>query len=152
MLKKIRRFFENERSTSGKEEKENGHDVMVATCALFLEMARIDKTFTDEEMGEILNVLEKEYDLTREKAGALLEAADQELKDSVDLWQFASLINENYSVEEKIQIIEILWKIVYVDGKLDKYEDYLMHKLEQLLRISHRQLIEAKMKVLHPDR
>jgi len=59
------------------------------------------------------------------------------------------LINENYSNEEKIEIIETLWRIVYVDGKMDQYEHYLMNKLKNLLRLSHDQLIDAKLKVLH---
>ena len=75
--------------------------------------------------------------------------AEKELVESVDLWQFARLINENYSREEKIAIIEVLWKVVFVDGKMDKYEDYLMHKMVKLLRLSHKELIDAKLKILH---
>ena len=51
--------------------------------------------------------------------------------------------------EEKIKIIETLWHIVYVDGKMDRYEHYLMKKLKNLLRLSHDQLIDAKLKVLN---
>ena len=64
---------------------------------------------------------------------------------------FPTLINENYSNEEKVEIIETLWRIVYVDGKMDRYEHYLMKKLKNLLRLSQEQLIEAKLKVLHSD-
>ena len=85
-----------------------------------------------------------------EHADALIAEAERELEQSVDLWQFARLINENYSNEEKIEIIETLWRIVYVDGKMDQYEHYLMNKLKNLLRLSHDQLINAKLKVLHP--
>ena len=65
------------------------------------------------------------------------------------MWQFARLINENYSNQENIEIIETLWRIVFVDGKMDQYEHYLMNKLKNLLRLSHNQLIDAKLKVLH---
>jgi len=75
--------------------------------------------------------------------------ADRELDESVDLWQFAGLINQNYSVDEKIEIIETLWRMVFVDGKMDQYEHYLMNKLKNLLRLSQKQLIDAKLKVLH---
>ena len=78
----------------------------------------------------------------------VIPSADEELKGSVDYWQFARLINENYSTEEKIEIIETLWRIVYVDGKMDKHEDHLIHKLSNLLRLSNNQLIDAKLKVL----
>jgi uncharacterized tellurite resistance protein B-like protein len=134
-----------------KDDRTSAHDVRVATCALFVEMARIDDKFTPTEMKTILAILQEKYGLSREHADALLAEADQELEQSVDLWQFAKLINENYSIDEKIEIIETLWRMVYVDGKMDRYEHYLMNKLKNLLRLSHDQLINAKLKVLHPS-
>ena len=53
------------------------------------------------------------------------------------------------SEQKKTQIIEMVWEIIYIDGKLDQHEDYLVHKLARLLRLSHKQLIEAKLKILH---
>jgi uncharacterized tellurite resistance protein B-like protein len=125
------------------------HDARIATCALFLEMAKIDETFTREEMDKILAILKEKYALSSEHADELVAAAGEELEGSIDYWQFARLINENYSTEEKIDIIETLWRIVYVDGKLDKYENHLIHKLANILRLSHEQMIAAKIKVLH---
>jgi uncharacterized tellurite resistance protein B-like protein len=112
-------------------------------------MARIDETFTPVEMKEILSILHKKYGLSEKYAAEIIAEAESELEQSVDLWQFSNLINENYSNDEKAKIIEILWRIVYVDGKMDRYEHYLMKKLKNLLRISQEQLIEAKLKVLH---
>jgi uncharacterized tellurite resistance protein B-like protein len=122
------------------------HDVRIAACALFLEMAGIDGEFSESEKERILGILKKEYELPEDLAIDLMEASKEELKGSVDLWRFASLINSNYSMEEKMQVIETVWRIAFTDGKLDKYEDYLVHKLAQLLRLSHRQLIDAKLK------
>jgi uncharacterized tellurite resistance protein B-like protein len=127
------------------------HDILVAVCALFVEMARLDETFTPAEMETILSILKEKYGLSQEHAEALITEAERELQQSIDLWQFSNLINENYSNEEKIEIIEILWRIVYIDGKMDRYEHYLMKKLKNLLRLSQKQLIDAKLKVLHPS-
>jgi uncharacterized tellurite resistance protein B-like protein len=124
------------------------HDTRVAVCALLLEMAKIDETFTDAEMAQILSVLKKKYGVSEEDADALVSAAEKELAGSIDYWQFARLINENYSIDEKIEVIETLWRIVFVDGKMDKYENHLMHKLATLLRLTHQQLIDAKLRVL----
>ena len=124
------------------------HDIRIATCALFLEMARIDEKFTPEEMETVLSIMQEKYGLSREHADALVAEADKELEESVDLWQFARLINDNYSVDEKMEVIETLWRMVYVDGKMDEYEHYLMNKLKNLLRLSQDQLIGAKLKVL----
>ena len=146
----LKRYFNKAATDDPKDpNRKTGHDIRIAVCALFLEMARIDESFTEEETDSILSILKEKYGLSQEHADALFAAADAELKGSIDYWQFARKINENYSTAEKIEIIETLWKIVYVDGKLDKYEDHLIHKLSNLLRLSHSQLIDAKLKVLH---
>ena len=146
----VKQFFSKTAPLAAKNaDRETGHDVRVAACALFVEMARIDEEFTKAEMDTILAIVQERYGLSREHADALVAEADKELDKSVDLWQFARLINENYSADEKIEIIEILWRMVFVDGKMDRYEHYLMNKLKNLLRLSHDQLIAAKLKVLH---
>lgn len=153
MLDVVKRFFSKITADESKTvEPRQDHDIRVATCALLVEMAGIDKRFTQAEMETILSILKEKYGLSREHADALVAEADKALDESVDLWQFARLINENYSNEEKIEIIETLWKIVYVDGKMDRYEHYLMNKLATLLRLSHEQLIDAKLKVLHSSK
>ena len=152
MLESLKRIFNKSTvETSITEKQVSEHDVRVATCALFVEMARIDEKFTQAEVDTILSILREKYGLSQEHADALLAEADKELEESLDLWQFASLINENYSVDEKIEIIETLWQMVFVDGKMDRYEHYLMSKLKNLLRLSQDQLINAKLKVLHPS-
>ena len=152
MLDIIKRFFDKVTPEDHKDPKADaGHDVQVATCALFLEMARIDESFTKEETDAILSILKEKYGLSESHIDALIASADAELKSSIDYWQFAKKINENYTTEEKIEIIENLWRIVYVDGKMDKYEHHLIGKLSNLLRLSHNQLIEAKLKVLGAD-
>ena len=150
MLDIVKRFFSKSATETSKNvDQATEHDVRIAACALFLEMARIDEKFTEAEMDTILSIVKEKYGLSPEHADALVAEADKELEESVDLWQFAGLINENYSTDEKIEIIETLWRIVYVDGKMDRYEHYLMNKLKNLLRLSHHQLIDAKLKVLH---
>lgn len=153
MIDIVKRFFNK---TAPKVSETTGqdteHDIRVATCALFVEMARIDETFTEAEMNAILSILKERYGLSPEHADALIAEAEKELEESVDLWQFARCINENYSNEEKIKIIETLWHIVYVDDKMDQHEHYLMNKLQNLLRLTHEQLITAKLKVLHSEK
>jgi uncharacterized tellurite resistance protein B-like protein len=130
------------------DEQPSRRDVRVATCALFLEIAHTDEAFTHEETEAILQILKDRYGITGEEADALIAAAEEELKDSVDYWRFARRINRHYSIEEKIEIVELMWRIVYVDGKLDRYEDYLMHQMGNLLRLDHGQLMGAKTKIL----
>ncbi len=129
-------------------EKANLEETQIAACALFLEMARADGEFSDEERSRILATLKNDYELSTADADALLKATDQELEQSIDLWQFTKRINQSHSHEQKLGIIHMLWKIVYVDGTLDQHERYLVHKLSKLLRLSHQELIDAKLRVI----
>ena len=149
MIELVKKFFSKE-NISPIPERSNGssHDVRVAACALLLEMAHIDGEFSDSEKEQIIQTLKEDHGLSSEAVTELLKAAKEELKGSIDLWQFTNLINQNYSLEEKIRIIEMVWRLAYTDGTLDKHEDYLLHKMANLLRLTHKQLIEAKLKVL----
>jgi len=150
MLDTLKHFFHKTEAGAAADSKgSREYKLRVATCALFLEMARIDEVFTAEEMETILGILKDRYGLSGEEADSLIAEADRELEESVDLWQFARIINTNYTVDEKVEVIETLWQMVFVDGKMDRYEHYLMNKLKNLLNLSQGQLIEAKLKVLH---
>jgi len=148
MIDIVRRFFsKSSENISQNFDQKTGHDIQVAACALLVEIASIDEDFSQAELETLLSILKEKYGLSKENADALIVEAKRELSESLDLWQFAKLINEHYSNKEKNEIIETLWRIVYVDGKMDKYEHYLMNTLKNLLRISHDQLIAAKLKV-----
>jgi uncharacterized tellurite resistance protein B-like protein len=128
-------------------EGRSDYEIQVATCALLLEMSNIDGVVSQEERDRIVSSLEKERGLTHEEVEGLIHEADRQLKESVDLWQFTNLINQNYTEAERIRVVELVWEIAYTDGRLDQHEDYFVHKLANLLRLTHRQLIGAKLRV-----
>lgn len=138
-----------QQDTAGGQDASREEDLRIATCALFLEIANIDNEFSEDERDRILSIIRSEYGLSEEHALELTQRAMAELEGSVDLWRFTNLINENYTDDEKLRVVELLWRVVYADGVLDKHEDYLVHKLASLLRLTHKHLIAAKLKVLH---
>ena len=133
---------------SAETKEPNLRDIQTATCALFLEMARTDGEFNESEQDRVLSILRNDYDLSEEDAIAIIGETNLELEQSIDLWQFTKRINQSYSKEEKIRVIRMLWQIVYADGTLDKHEHYLVRKLSKLLRLSHEELIDAKLSVI----
>jgi uncharacterized tellurite resistance protein B-like protein len=133
-------------SQTANTKKSNQPNEFIATCALFLEMASIDGEFTSEEKEKIIAIFKNEYGLTENNIQELIKISQREREGSIDLWKFTNQINQNYSIEEKIRIIELMWKIVYTDEKLEKHEDYLIHKIARLLNLKHSELISAKLK------
>lgn len=132
-------------------EREEFEKLQIATCVILLEVAKSDYEFSSIEKETMSSILKKKYDLPDEAAKELIEIAKKKREESVDLWEFADLINVNYTREEKIRIVESAWKIIYADEKLDMYEDHLIHVLQKLLRLDHCELIDAKLKVKNSE-
>jgi uncharacterized tellurite resistance protein B-like protein len=122
--------------------------IQIATCVLLLEMAHTDEEFHGAESVLIEDLLQNRFSLSAEATVELMELAHSERDAGLDLYHYAKEINANFTIAEKVELIESLWRIVYADGLLDKYEEYLMRQLTVLLRLSHRQMIDAKLKVL----
>lgn len=141
-------FEENPIEQSG---EKSSDDVIIAACALLLEIAHSDDEFDDSERDGILHLLKEEYGLTDEDAESITEEAETQRQKSHDLWHFTNKINKRFSREEKLRVVELFWKIVFIDGKLDKHEDHLMHILGNMLNFDHSDLIQAKLNVLYPD-
>jgi uncharacterized tellurite resistance protein B-like protein len=119
----------------------------MAACVLLLETALTDDTFSEHERLHILQVLRERFGLEEADAEALLAEAAEERNASADLWRFTRMVNESFDVQEKIGIIEEIWRLVYADGELSSHEDYLLRKFRELLHLTHRQVIDAKMRV-----
>ncbi|MEC4749073.1 TerB family tellurite resistance protein [Methylomicrobium sp. Wu6] len=121
----------------------------VASVALFLEMIEMDDKGEAKERDLILSLVQKSFSLTAEQAEALIAMAEQDRKQATDYFQYTSLINKLCSLEQKIQLIESLWRIALVDGQLDPEEEYLVRKLAELLYVPHVDFIMTKIRVNH---
>jgi len=145
MIDNIKKFFKEKIETSDKvSEVISEQSVSIATCALLLEMAHADSEFSQSEKDNIISILQTNFNMTDNDAAELLNLAELERKESLDLWQFTNLINQSYSREEKVKVAETLWRVIYTDGKVDQHEEYLMRKLTFLLNLEHEDMIEAK--------
>ena len=144
----IKSFFGKDRK-AGPGERNDKTDLQgpVAACALLLEMAHVDGEFDESERESIVAILKQHYDLSDAYAEEIMQTAQAEIEGSIDLWRFTHLINENYTIEEKIHLIEMIWKVAFTDTRLDKHENHLVHRLAELLNLDHKQLIDAKLRV-----
>lgn len=143
MIDVLKKFFA---PTSKAEDKKDDESVLVATCALFLEIANIDGEFSESERDNILNILTKSHGLQKSHAEQIMIESAAELKRSIDSWKFAKMVNNSFSKEDKIRIVEQMWKLVMADGHLDQHEVYLTNKLAGLLHIDHKDFVAAKLK------
>ena len=146
MLNQIKLFFEQHLALSGPEDSSE-EKLQIATVVLFLEMMYMDDKVEPGEQEIILSLIHQNFSLTDEQTTSLIELAEQQRKQATDYFQFTSLINKEYSLEQKVRLIESLWKIAFIDGVLDMNEEYLVRKIADLLHVPHTAFIMAKIRV-----
>lgn len=148
MIKKLKELLLKIRevSPSGSQISEISQ-TQIAAAIIMLEAAYADDTCSKDELNHISKTIQTSCNLCEKGTAEIIKQAKQSRQNEVDLWQFTNNINENFSHTEKIAVIESVWEIIYIDGHLDQYEDYFAHQMAKLLRLSHKELIEAKMKI-----
>ncbi len=91
--------------------------------------------------------MREKFNLETEYINELLELAERKLKDTISLYEFTTVINEKFSLEEKFELLLNLWRLIYVDERLDNYEDHLIKLIGGMLNVEHRYIIAAKLMV-----
>ncbi len=147
MLNQIKLFFEQHLSLPSPENSNAEEQLKLASVALFMEMLQMDDVEDQKERALILSLVKKDFSLDSEQAETLIATAEQQRKQATDYYEFTSLINKQCSLEQKIQFIEALWRIAYIDGVLDPQEEYLVRKIAGLLHVPHIEFIMARNRV-----
>ena len=114
-------------------------------AALLVHAAKIDENYTNHE-EEIIKktILEiSNEDLNLEE---IIENAKNIEKDSNQILDFTKKV-KNTSDENKIKIVESLWKIIYSNKEADLYETNLMIRLAGLLYIDSKTMGDIKDKI-----
>lgn len=118
----------------------------IAAGVILLEAAHADHECTEDELTHVIETLRSDFNLSKKLAEELLEVAHRERRQAVDLFEFTNHINNEFSKEEKKAVLETVWRIIHIDGQLEKHEDHFARKLTHLLRLSHKDMIDAKLK------
>ena len=130
------------------EESEQFDTVQIAISTLMIQTAVYDGIFDEQEKSKILELIKKYFNFNEDQKLTLFKIAMKVNDDSNDMQQFTSVLNHNLSEEEKLNIIEMLWKIIISDGHIDDYENALIRKISGLLYISDRDVGQIKKKLI----
>jgi len=149
MLDTIKRFFETHLTPGdGADERDPVHAQRLAAAALLLELADSDYQRRPEERETVLRAVRDNFGLGADEARQLIELAERERADATDYFQFTALINRTYDPEQKIELVETLWKVAFADEHIHKYEEHLVRRLADLLHVPHADFIAAKHRVV----
>lgn len=150
MLKHIREFFDLR--VLAAEEYDTEHALQLATAALLIEASRADARVATAEQAAILEAVGQTFDLDDDETASLLTLAQDQVDETASLFEFTRLLNEHFSAKQKVHVVELLWKVAYADSNIDKYEDYYIRKVAELLYVTHTDFIRMKHRVMAKPR
>lgn len=148
MISAIKRFFESQLATQGNDSAQNReHRLRLASAALLFEVLKSDRHVDERETAALREILARDLELGSEELDNIVALAEEETRQAVSLYQFTRLINESYSYDERVQLIENMWRLALADDHLDMYEEQLIRRTADLIYVSHSDFIRTKLKV-----
>jgi uncharacterized tellurite resistance protein B-like protein len=140
----MKKFFNNLFNKNQLEVLVEDNSVLLSAIALLLEVSLADEIMDISEVETLKDVLLKEFDVDQTKIDDLISNAKKNQNSSTSLYEFTRKINDDYKFEDKKNLILSMWKIAFADGNIDKYEEYVIRKVSDLIYISHPDFIESK--------
>ena len=150
MLKKIKGYISelgNQPSDVENQEEKEKNIINNACAALLIETALADKVFNVEEIDSMKRTLREVYEIDEKDLDELISESEKKVSESTSLYEYTRLINDLCNYQDKLKLINNLWTIAFADKHLDKYEEYIVRKISDLLHVSHSDFIQQKLNV-----
>ena len=119
-------------------------ELQLAAAALLVEAGRMDQVFEEAERETIARLLRDRFALSQAETEDLMAAAHAEVEDAVELYSFARMVKDRFSHDERIELMGMLWEVVYADGHLHDYEASLLRRIAGLIYVSDRESGSAR--------
>ena len=147
MFESFRKFLADV-SQGGKHPAQfEANDYRLAAAALLVHAAEIDGNISDVERTTLHQVIKRHFDLDETQTNTLLAEATQAEHEAVDLYHFTRLLNGALDEDGRRRMVEMMWEIVYADGRVTEFESNLIWRAADLLGISSRERIELGRRV-----
>jgi uncharacterized tellurite resistance protein B-like protein len=118
----------------------------LAVAALLVEVLRADYATAEAERRQVVESLRGILGLGESESAELLAEAEHQVDKAHDLHQFTTEINRALAHDEKLRVIEQMWRVARSDATVHKYEEHIIRRVSDLLHVSHREFIAAKLR------
>jgi uncharacterized tellurite resistance protein B-like protein len=145
MIRALEQFLHS--LTAPADEQRSALSTELATAILLVEAMRADMAAQPAERAAILELLQQRFGLDAAAVQELLRYAEEKSARANDFFTFTSVLNERLSHEQKIEVIELMWRVAFVDASADAGESHIISKVAGLLHVTHGEYIAAKMRV-----
>jgi uncharacterized tellurite resistance protein B-like protein len=123
-------------------------DRRYAAAGLLVVAARMDELFSPPERQAILRLLRQRFGLSEDEAVELMGIAEQRAEQSQQIFPLTQIVEESFTPAERIDLMEMLWEVVYADGRLDEYEANLLRRIAGLIHVGDGDSGAARKRVL----
>lgn len=149
MIKAIKQFLLGDQNLpSGSPKLDKEQELRLATVALLIEAAVMDGHFDEQERQTITDLLIEGFEVDQEEAADLIEAGVEAIDKSIELFTFSRVLKDGFDVDQRVQVIEMLWRVTYADGDVHDYEANLIRRVCGLLHVSDQDSGKARQRVL----
>jgi uncharacterized tellurite resistance protein B-like protein len=147
MLRTLKDLFDTLTSAPGElSPEEVQRNLQLSTAVLLVEVMRADPTLQASEREAVLQALRSRFSLRDDEVERLVELAQETARTAYDYQHFTSLLNERFTQEQKIAVVESMWVVAYADAHLDANENHVISKIAGLLYVTHGEYIAAKLR------
>jgi uncharacterized tellurite resistance protein B-like protein len=146
-LKTVLTNAKNEIGESYPLEYEHDKKLQIAACILLVEIGKADSNFTNDERQAVISIMQDTFDIEENYIEELIELSEKKVNENDSIYEYTTLINNNFTNEEKFNLLKNLWRLIFIDNNLDKYEEHLVKKIGTLLNIEYSNIISAKLLV-----
>lgn len=147
MLERLIAFLEGRQAAAGGERGRKPDEFHLAAAALLVHAATADMDFGAAERARIEWLCQHRFGLDAAESAALIAAAEREVEASVQLLRFTRTIKDGFSYEERVQLMEMLWEVVYADEIVEAHEAQLMRRIAGLIYVDDRDSGLARARV-----
>ena len=118
----------------------------LAAGVLLFEIVRADRKVEDTERTVMRAALQSTFNLTADQTAEIMGLSEAQSRTAASLYEYTSVIDGEFSGEQKKRIVELLWLVAFADGGKDPEEEHLIRKIAGLLHVAHPDFIDAKIK------
>ncbi|AWB58969.1 TerB family tellurite resistance protein [Colwellia sp. Arc7-D] len=145
MLSKINAFFQSLGNTD--DQHENELSLEIACSVLLCEVMLADGQLETTEQKKLNDIISTQFQLTPDEVSEIINHSLALCENATDFYQFTSKINEKYSLEQRVKMLELLWQVAYADGELASIEEHIIRKIADLLHLRHSEYIQTKLNI-----
>jgi uncharacterized tellurite resistance protein B-like protein len=123
------------------------NDYRLAAAALLIHVVNIDGQASAAEFDRLRTVLQSQFGLSDVQVRELIEVATTADREAVDLYRFTSILVRSLDEDGRRKIVEMMWEIVFADGRRTEFEDNVVWRAADLLGISTRDRVELRRRI-----